>query len=166
MGFQRTPARRIALDVTDDDLLNRLDQVEQIAVAADQVGVARRSLEQGVDYARQRSQFGRPIGSFQAVQHPFADIALAIECAWAATYEAAWCADHRRDDVARLAALAAGVAGDAALAAAEITLQVFGGVGFTWDNPAHLYLKRAKANRLLWGQPAAHRRRLADLLEL
>jgi alkylation response protein AidB-like acyl-CoA dehydrogenase len=164
LRFSDTPARRIDIRPDTTELLARLGILEQIAVAADQLGVARRSFNAAVEYAKQRTQFGRAIGTFQAIQHPLADIALAVECAWSATYQAAWDFDHQPERVERSAALAAAVSGDAALRAADAGVQIHAGVGFTWDNPAHLYLKRAKSSRLLWGHPDEHRRRLAELL--
>jgi alkylation response protein AidB-like acyl-CoA dehydrogenase len=160
------PARRLTLDTSAQDLIDRLRLLEQVAIAADQLGVARRSLQLAVEYAKQRTQFGRAIGAFQAVQHSLAEAALAVECAWVATYQAAWNFDHRPEELARAAALAAATAGAAALDTAELSMQVHAGRGFTWDNPAHLYLKRAKASRLLWGLPDQHRKRLAELIGL
>jgi alkylation response protein AidB-like acyl-CoA dehydrogenase len=166
LHLSQTPARRLELTADAGALSARLELVEQIAIAADDLGVTRFCLSAAIDHARERHQFGRPIGSFQALQHQLADTALALECAWAATYEAAWCLDQRPADAARAAALAASVAGDAALAAAEQNQQLRAGIGFTWDDPAHLYLKRAKSNRLIWGHPDAHRARLAQQLRL
>lgn len=161
-----TPARPIALSEPTDALLSRVATLERIAVAAESVGVARHALDTAVEYAKERKQFGHPIGSFQALKHWFADTALSVECAWAAAFEAAWNFDHRPEAADRSSYLAAAAAGDVSLAAAELMLQVHGGVGFTWDNPSHLYLKRAKSNRMLWGHPDEHRRRLGDLLDL
>jgi acyl-CoA dehydrogenase len=162
--FTDAPARRLASAVSDASLTADVATAEQICVAAELAGVARACLDTGLDYARARHQFGRPIGSFQALQHAFADLALQVECAWSSAYQAAWDFEYRPGEVARTAALAAATAGEASLAAAEHLMQVFGGVGFTWDNPAHLYLKRAKADRLRWGHPDVHYAALADLL--
>ena len=106
------------------------------------------------------------LGAFEALQHWFSDVALSVEAAWGAVYSAAWDVDHDPSRAELSSSLAAATAGDAALAAAEQVMQVHGGEGFTWRNPAHLYLKRAKSNRLLWGHPDEHRRRLGDLLQL
>lgn len=160
------PARALALTTAADTLLERLVTVERIAVAVELLGVARHALDAGVAYAKEREQFGRPIGSFQALQHWLTDVALSVECAWSAAYAAAWEYDRDPDSAARPAALAMATAGDASMAAAEQMMQIHGGVGFTWDNPAHLYLKRAKSNRLLWGHPDVHRDRLGQLLDL
>ncbi len=161
-----TPARPITTTEPGDDVLARAALVERIAVAAEDTAVARHCLDAGLAYARRRHQFGRPIGSFQALQHWFADTASAVECAWGATYQAAWDAEQSAAEAERSSRLAAATAGDAAVAAAEQFMQVSGGVGFTWDNPAHLYLKRAKGNRLLFGHPDGHRERLGELLGL
>jgi alkylation response protein AidB-like acyl-CoA dehydrogenase len=160
------PARQISLTMTSRQLRERIQLVERVAVAAESAGVARHALDAGVDYAKRREQFGRPIGSFQGLQFWFADVALAVECAWSAAFAAACAVEREQDDAERASELAAATSGDAALAAAEQMLQVHGGIGFTWDNSAHLYLKRAKSNRLLWGHPDVHRARLGELLGL
>jgi alkylation response protein AidB-like acyl-CoA dehydrogenase len=160
------PAQRLAARRPAGEILAAAQLAEQVAVAAENTGVARHCLDAGVEYARNRRQFGRPIGAFQALQHWFADVALAVECAWGATYQAAEDVTSRREEAARSALLAAAASGEAALAAAEQYVQVLGGNGFTWDYPAHLYLKRAKGNRMLFGHPDSHRARLGELLGL
>ena len=172
VNFTSVPAREIGLARGGADLGIDLARVQQVLIAADQVGVARAAARCGIEHAKTRVQFGRPVGSFQAIQHSYAEVALAVECAWAATFEAAWLVTHEpvdSDQTARsdqAVSLAAATAGDAALDTAELTMQVRAGIGFTWDDPAHLYLKRAKANRLLFGLPDQHRAELATSLGL
>jgi alkylation response protein AidB-like acyl-CoA dehydrogenase len=133
----------------------------RVALAAEQAGSARACLEMATEYARQREQFGRPIGSFQAIKHKCADILVEVECADAAAQYASWVA---AEDRARLpaSALVAGTYCSQALefAAAE-NIQIHGGIGFTWEHSPHLYFKRAKASALIFGSVAAQRERLA-----
>jgi alkylation response protein AidB-like acyl-CoA dehydrogenase len=129
-----------------------------IALAAEQVGGAQRCLDMSVDYARIRVQFGRPIGSFQAIKHKLADVLLRVESARSAAYHAAAAGDPAS------AAVAGAYCAEAFTHAAKENVQVHGGIGFTWEHDAHLFLKRAKSSELLFGTPAQHRRRLADLV--
>jgi alkylation response protein AidB-like acyl-CoA dehydrogenase len=131
------------------------------ALAAEQVGVADRALEMAVEYAKVRHQFGRPIGSFQAVKHLLADVLLELESARAAAHFALLAADRQDPDLPAVASLAKAFCSDACLLAASENIQVHGGIGFTWEHPAHLYLKRAKTSQLLLGDPAYHRELLA-----
>ena len=134
----------------------------QVALAAEQVGGAQRCLELGVEYAKVRHQFGRPIGSFQAIQHNLAELFVAVESARSAAYYAGWAADHASDDEAdETAACAAAFCADAFFHCAAETIQVHGGIGFTWEHDAHLFFKRARAGRTLLGTPAAHREQIA-----
>jgi alkylation response protein AidB-like acyl-CoA dehydrogenase len=129
-----------------------------IALAAEQVGGAQRCLDMSVEYACHRVQFGRPIGSFQAIKHKLADVLLRVESARSAAYHAASTGDPES------AAVAGAYCAEAFTHAAKVNVQVHGGIGFTWERDAHLYLKRAKSSELLFGTPAQHRRRLADLV--
>jgi alkylation response protein AidB-like acyl-CoA dehydrogenase len=119
-----------------------------------------------VDYARVRVQFARPIGSFQAVQHKAAEVLLELELAKSAAYWALWVADGGGDDLAEAAPLAKSVCTDAYLKAAQENVQIHGGVGFTWEHDAHLFLKRAKGSELLLGDATAQRLALARELGL
>ncbi|MCU1600959.1 MAG: acd [Frankiales bacterium] len=127
------------------------------ALAAEQVGGAQRCLDMSVAYAKVRVQFGRPIGSFQAIKHKLADVLLRVESARSAAYHAAAQGD------AASAAVAGAYCADAFVHAAKESIQVHGGIGFTWEHDAHLYLKRAKSSQLLFGTPAQHRQRLSEL---
>lgn len=158
--------------VGEDALLSRitgaapLDHALDIAVvmlAAEQVGVSQRCLEISVDYAKQRYQFGRAIGSFQAIKHRCADMLIAVEHA----RSVAWHAAATLNDPAEAAIavpLAKSVCSDAAIKVTGDTIQVLGGIGFTWEHDAHLYFKRAKSASLLFGTVETHRDRLAEAI--
>lgn len=142
--------------------VSRMLLLTQVAITAEQVGGAQQCLDIVVSYLGTREQFGRPIGSFQAVKHACADVVLGIESARAAAYYAAWVAGNRPEELAQAAALAKAVASEAYLSAAENAIQLQGGIGFVWDNPAHLYFKRAKSDQLLFGDPSSQRELLAE----
>jgi alkylation response protein AidB-like acyl-CoA dehydrogenase len=111
-------------------------------------------------------QFARPIGSFQAIKHKAADVLLEIELAKSAGYYSWWVADERKEEIAEAASLAKSVCTDTFLLAAAESLQIHGGIGFTWEHDAHLYLKRAKGSEILFGDATDHRARLATQLGL
>ncbi|MCW2829409.1 MAG: acrC8 [Aeromicrobium sp.] len=136
------------------------------ALAAEQVGAARACLEMSVSYAIDRVQFGRQIGSFQAVKHKCADMFAKIELASAAVTEALRSVDGLPDapPVGVSAAVAHSVASEAFMFAAMENIQVHGGIGFTWEHPAHLYFRRAKADQLMFGGPLAYHERLLEQL--
>jgi alkylation response protein AidB-like acyl-CoA dehydrogenase len=119
-----------------------------------------------VAYLKERKQFARPIGSFQALKHRLADVWTAITLARAASRYAAACLADGAADAPVAVALAKSACGEAAVTAAQECVQLHGGIGFTWEHPAHLYLKRAKASSVLFGTPAAHRAALAALVNL
>lgn len=146
--------------------LSDLRDLVSVALAVEGVGGAQRCLDLAVDYAKVRVQFGRPIGSFQAVKHKCADMLVAVESAKSAAYYAAWAASEGGRELATVAPLAKSYCADAFFAVAEETIQVLGGIGFTWEHDAHLFFKRAKTNQLLFGDPAFQRRLLADRLGL
>ncbi len=140
--------------------------VTQAAVSAEQVGSAQGALDLALDYARERRQFGRAIGSYQAVKHRFADLALLVEQARAAAYQALWMLDCASENAQKAASLARITCTRAATETSEWCMQAQGGRGFRWDNAAHLYLKRAKSTELLFGDPRRERERIAELLAL
>jgi alkylation response protein AidB-like acyl-CoA dehydrogenase len=162
LSFDATPARRIGTNVRAT-LDRALDRAE-VLLAAEQLGGATWLLEMAVDYAKTRIQFGRPIGSFQAIKHKLAEMLMTVELARASVEHAVVVADHEPALLPVAVSHARAVASDAYLRVAEDNLHVHGGIGFTWDHPAHLYLKRAKSSQLLLGSPKWHRSRLADLL--
>jgi alkylation response protein AidB-like acyl-CoA dehydrogenase len=164
LRFDGTPARLLGGEGAGAAVLARVLDEARIAQSAELVGAAARCLEMAVAYAKTRVQFGRPIGSFQAIQHKAAEVLLELELARSASYWAWWVADTGRADLAEAASLAKSVASDAFLRAASESLHIHGGIGFTWEHDAHLYLKRAKASDALFGDAATHRARLAARL--
>ncbi|MCZ7528752.1 MAG: acyl-CoA dehydrogenase family protein [Acidimicrobiia bacterium] len=136
-----------------------------VLLAADLLGTARWALETTTSYARERVQFGRPIGSFQAVSHRLADVCTLVELGWGLVYGAALAHDEGRPEAPALAWAAKAWTSDAAVAATEAALQLHGGIGFTWELDVHLYLRRARAGAVTLGTADAHRDRLARYLE-
>jgi alkylation response protein AidB-like acyl-CoA dehydrogenase len=161
----RVPAiARVGEPGNGERILDRTLDLAAIALAAEQVGGAERCLELSVEYAKVRTQFGRAIGSFQAVKHACADMLLAVESARSASYWAAFTAQSpgQRDASLRLAAsLARATASDAYFHCASQAIQIHGGIGFTWEHDAHLYFKRARSSAALLGDAALHRERVA-----
>jgi alkylation response protein AidB-like acyl-CoA dehydrogenase len=145
-------------------LLEHVHDLVVVALAAEQVGGAQRCLDMAVDYAKVRVQFGRPIGSFQAIKHKCADMLLEVESARSAAYYASSVVGSGSPEASIAASLAKSYCSEAYTHAAKENIQVHGGIGFTWEHDAHLYLKRAKSSELLFGSPARHRERLADLV--
>jgi alkylation response protein AidB-like acyl-CoA dehydrogenase len=131
-----------------------------VAQAAESVGGADRCLEMSVDYAKSRHQFGRPIGSFQAIKHKAADVYIAIELARTAVYQAAWSYDEDPEQAERAIPAAAAEAGRAYALAAGENIQIHGGIGFTWEHSAHWYYKRARSYEVLHGTADEHYRRV------
>jgi alkylation response protein AidB-like acyl-CoA dehydrogenase len=143
------------------DSLARIRDLVSVAIAAECAGGASRVLEQSVAYAKDRVQFGRPIGSFQAIKHLCADTLLDVESARSAAYYAAWAAAEDSEELSLVAPLAHAFTTDTFLEAASTNIQVHGGIAFTWEHPAHLYYRRAKSSRQLFGDSDLHRERLA-----
>jgi alkylation response protein AidB-like acyl-CoA dehydrogenase len=141
-------------------LARTLDQAN-IMLAAEMLGSSQKCLEMAVEYAKVRMQFARPIGSFQAIKHKAAEVLLEVELAKSAGYYSWWVADEREEELAEAASLAKSVCADTFLLAAAEGIQIHGGIGFTWEHDAHLYLKRAKGSEILFGDATAHRARLA-----
>ena len=166
LELSNTPAKRIAAgDVTA--ALDRVLLFAATAVAAEQAGGAQRCLEMSTEYAKTRIQFGRPIGSFQAIKHRCADMLVEAEFAKSAAYHAAFtAADGADEELAPAAHMAKSYCSEAYLHAAAETIQIHGGMGFTWEHPAHLYFKRAKSSAVLFGDAVRHRERLAEALGL
>jgi alkylation response protein AidB-like acyl-CoA dehydrogenase len=133
-----------------------------VALAAEQVGGAERCLEMAVDYAKARVQFNRPIGSFQAIKHRCAEMALRVESARSAAYYAAWVAAEEPDELEAAAAMAKAYCSETYFQCASENIQVHGGIGFTWEHDAHLYFKRAKSSEVLLNTPSQHRERIAS----
>ena len=135
-------------------------------LASEQLGVAQWCLDETVAYVKQRYQFGRPVGSFQALKHRLADLYLELVTARATARYAADALAVGGDDVPVAVALAQSTCADTAVHAAEEAIQLHGGIGMTWEHPAHLYLKRAKSDELALGTPGRHRSTLAGLVNL
>jgi len=146
--------------------LRRSLDLAAIALAAEQVGGAQRCLDMAVEYAKGREQFGRPIGSFQAIKHKCADMMIAVESARSALYYAACIADDGSDDLSSNASLAKAWCSEAYFECAAENIQIHGGVGFTWEYDPHLHFKRARASESWLGDPAYHRERVARHLGL
>ena len=137
-----------------------------VAIAAELTGVGQRAMEMATEYARERQQFGRPIGAYQAVGHRCAGMLLDVEETRSLTYFGAWAADASPDDLALAAAMANARALDAAWDVTASALQVFGGIGFTWEHDLQFWLKRARVARSMLGTPREHRDRVAELVGL
>lgn len=159
-----TPARMVCDDATD--LISRVRDVALAVLSAEQLGGAQLALDIAVEHAKTRMQFGRAIGSFQAIKHKCADMLILIESARAASAYALWCVEQSVDALPMAAATAKVAASEAFVRAAGDTIQVLGGIGFTWEHPIHMHFKRAKSTELWLGTPAVHRDRLAGLLNL
>ncbi|GLY38912.1 acyl-CoA dehydrogenase [Amycolatopsis sp. NBRC 101858] len=160
-----TPATRVG----DGDASGPLEHVRDLvraAVAAEQVGGAARCLEMAVGYAKTREQFGRPIGSFQAIKHKCARLHVEIECARSAARFAGSVAGQPGTEAAVAASVARAHCSEVFTHAAKENIQIHGGIGYTWEHDAHLYLRRAKSSELLFGSPREERRRLNRLLEM
>ena len=160
--FDNTPARLVGAEGSGWDILSRTLDLAAVALAAEQVGGAQECLEMAVQYAKDRVQFGRPIGSFQAIKHKCADMLLEVESAKSAAYYAGWCASELNDELPSVASLAKSYCSEAYFHTTAENIQIHGGIGFTWEHPAHLYFKRAKSSELFLGDPTYHRELLAQ----
>jgi alkylation response protein AidB-like acyl-CoA dehydrogenase len=162
LEFSGTPAKLIGTEGEGWSTLERVLDLAAVGLAAEQVGGAQYCLEMAVQYAKDRVQFGRPIGSFQAIKHKCADMLLEVESAKSAAYYAGWCAAELNDELPSVASLAKAYCSEAYFHVTAENIQIHGGIGFTWEHPAHLYFKRAKSSELLLGDPTYHRELLAQ----
>jgi alkylation response protein AidB-like acyl-CoA dehydrogenase len=158
VAFDGVPAVPLALDAAD--LLATLHDIAAVAVTALQVGAAQRALDMTVAYSKERLQFGRPIGSFQALKHRMADMLVEVETARSASWAAARSAAHRLPELPQHAALAKAWCSEALNKVAAGTVQLHGGIAITWEHDAQMVFKRAHATSQLFGQPHEHRQRL------
>ncbi|BDM69627.1 acyl-CoA dehydrogenase [Streptomyces nigrescens] len=158
--------RLIGTDGEGDRILGHVLSLACAALAAEQVGAAERALELTVAYAKERVQFGRPIGSFQAVKHRLADAYVLVESARSAALGAAFAAAEGSPELIRCAAVAKSACSEALSTVAGEMVQLHGGIGITWEHDAHRFLKRAHGAAQLFGPPAWHRHRLAADLGL
>jgi alkylation response protein AidB-like acyl-CoA dehydrogenase len=166
LTLDAVPARRLA---AGDAALAAVDaalSAGAAVLAAELLGVAQQCLDMTVAYAKERRQFARQIGSFQAIKHRLADLYVAVTQARAASRYAAGCLAEGSADAPVAVAMAKAYCGEAAVRAAEECVQLHGGIGFTWEHPAHLYLKRAKSGSIAFGTPDRHRAALAALVGL
>ncbi len=162
LEFRAVPATLLAADCAP--ALAHTFDIATLLLAAEQVGVARRAMEMAVGYVRTRYQFGRAIGSFQAVKHRCADMLVDVELSTSLVYNALHSVDEDASAAAVEAALTRGFVADTCLAVASANIQLHGGIGFTWEHDAHLFLKRAKSSQVIFGSPTSARRVAADLL--
>jgi len=156
-------AVRVGADTDAMAWLSWVGDLALAALAAEQIGGAARCLELSVEYAKVREQFGRPIGSFQAIKHKCANMLLEVECGRSAVYHASAALAEGQPDASIAATLAYAYCSRAFTNAAKECIQIHGGIGYTWEHDAHLYLRRAKSSELLFGPPGRQRARLAEL---
>jgi alkylation response protein AidB-like acyl-CoA dehydrogenase len=160
----RVPARLVSGPGDATGALSRALDLALAALTAEQAGGAQRCLDMAVDYAKIRMQFGRPIGSFQAIKHKCAEMLIEVESAKSAAYHAAGsAAEASSDELGVAAAIAKAYCSQAYFHVAAETIQVHGGIGFTWEHDAHLYFRRAKSSQLFLGDEHYHRERFAAL---
>ncbi|MFJ9006026.1 acyl-CoA dehydrogenase family protein [Streptomyces canus] len=163
--FTDTPARLLGPEGAAWPALKRTLATAAVLLAAEQVGGAAAALDAAVEYAKIREQYGRPIGSFQGIKHKCADMLMEIESARSAAYGGLWALNAGDEtEIAIAAALAQAFCSEAFTKVAADNIQVHGGIGFTWEHPAHLYFKRAKSSEVLLGTPSYHRELLATRL--
>lgn len=162
LQFDDVAARLIGADGEAAAGLARTADLALVALAAEQVGAAQRCLDTAVAYAKERIQFGRAIGSFQAIKHRCADMLVLVEGARSAVFHASAATDDR--DRAVAASVAKVACSEALLRVALDSMRIHGGIGFTWEHDAHLYVRRAKSAELMFGSPDRHLARLADLV--
>lgn len=148
------------------DVVERVYDVARTALAAELVGGLERVLEMAVEYSKTRKQFGRAIGSFQAIKHMCADMLVSLESARSAVGYAVWALTTGSDELGVAAPMAKAYGSEAFFKAAGDNIQIHGGIGFTWEHDAHLYFKRAKSTELLFGSPTFQRSVLADRIGL
>lgn len=157
IAFEGVPA--IAITGTDECAVRKMLNVAHVALAGEQVGAARHVFDTTISYIKERIQFGRPVGSFQALKHMAADLLLELESATTVARQAAQAIESGSADGECLVHLAAFTCADAFEQIAATSIQMHGGIAFTWDHPAHLYLRRARADAYLLGSPVTHRER-------
>jgi alkylation response protein AidB-like acyl-CoA dehydrogenase len=166
LAFDSAPARAVATGEAAAQAVASALAAGAAMLASEQLGVAQRCLDMTVAYLKERRQFARPIGSFQALKHRVADVWIQVTQARAAARYAAACLADGDPDTPVAIALAKAACGDAAVDAAQECVQMHGGIGFTWEHPAHLLLKRAKSGSMAFGTPDRHRAALARLADL
>jgi alkylation response protein AidB-like acyl-CoA dehydrogenase len=166
LEFASTPASLIGTEGGAEPGLSKTLDLAAVALAAEQVGGAQRVLDTAVAYAKTRIQFGRAIGSFQAIKHKCADMLLEVESARSAAYYGGWAAAEDSDELPFVASLAKAYCSEAYFSAAAENIQIHGGIGFTWEHSAHLYFKRAKTSEELFGAPSYHRELMSQRITI
>jgi alkylation response protein AidB-like acyl-CoA dehydrogenase len=166
LAFDSAPARPVATGEAAAQAVASALAAGADMLASEQLGTAERCLDMTVAYVKERRQFARPVGSFQALKHRLADVWIQVTQARAAARYAAACLAAGDPDTPVAIALAKAACGDAAVHAAQECVQMHGGIGFTWEHPAHLLLKRAKSGSMAFGTPDRHRAALARLVDL
>jgi alkylation response protein AidB-like acyl-CoA dehydrogenase len=165
IGFSAVQAQALSCAAGAESAVQRALDCAASSLAAEQVGGAQRALDMSVDYAKMRYQFNRPIGSFQAIKHKCAEMLLDVEAARSAAYHAARQIAQDAPDASICASVAKASASDAYIRVVTDMIQIHGGIGFTWERPAHLYYKRALSSEHLFGNATMHRERLITLLD-
>lgn len=158
-------AQGVPIGGADAAAIDRMLDLTRVALAGEQAGAARRVLDMTVEYIKTRVQFGRPVGGFQAIKHMAADLLLEVESSISAARQAARALADGAPDAQALINLAAFACADAFSAVAAASIQMHGGIAFTWEHPAHLYLRRARADAQLFGSSNFYRERYLSLLE-
>ena len=161
LEFADTPATLLGGEGAGSAVCDQVLRTAAVALACEQVGGAAKVLETTVEYVKTREQFGRPIGSFQAVKHRLADMLVQLESARSAAYFATAALESESDEAPVAASIAKSYCSSAYYDIAAESIQLHGGIGFTWEHSAHLYFKRAKGSQTMFGTPAYHRRLIA-----
>jgi alkylation response protein AidB-like acyl-CoA dehydrogenase len=166
LDFTDVAAEPLGAEDAGWPVMERVLDFAAVGVAAEQAGGAKAALDMAVEYAKIRVQFGQAIGSFQAIKHKCADALLEVESAKSAAQYALWAAAERNQEFRAAASLAKAFCSDAYVLASHENIQIHGGIGYTWEVPAHLHFKRAKSMELYLGDPAYHRERLAQRIDV
>ena len=166
LALDDVPARQVAAGPAAEQAVAAALSAGAAMLACEQLGLAERCLEITLAYVKERRQFARPVGSFQALKHRVADLWVGVTQARAAARYAAACLADDAADTPVAIALAKAACSDIAVRAAQECVQLHGGIGFTWEHPAHLYLKRAKSSSIGFGTADRHRASLAGLVDL
>jgi alkylation response protein AidB-like acyl-CoA dehydrogenase len=154
------PESALVGDVGADDAVEHQLQIALVLLCAETVGVIDTMFTATVEYSKDRTAFGRPIGSFQALKHIMADLALYVESCKAVAVAATAAVQHRAPDASEVVSMAAAFIGDIAVDVAQESLQIHGGIGYTWEHDLHLFIRRAQTNSVLYGEPGWHRERV------
>jgi alkylation response protein AidB-like acyl-CoA dehydrogenase len=164
--FEGAPAQLLGREDAGWSTWKHVRNHALVYLSAEALGGAQKVLDDSVKYAKERVQFGKPIGVNQAVKHKCADMLIEVESSKSITYYAAWAVSENIDEAELAASMAKAYTSDAYRHASAENIQIHGGVGFTWEYDCHLYFKRAKAIEVTYGDPTEHRERVAQLLNL